>query len=158
MINYNNAAKAASFESFHSLRRCPERYVVGNPVYFCALQYALRPATPVSPIASRLPGLYIPPFEMAQVAQTRHRQNALVCATLSLIKSILYLGVAQWHRQNHNYCARARTRAVNRLYSLTYYFYFIENCMCHCAYPVIARLCVCSTRMFLSVPCVPKFF
>lgn len=103
-------------------------------------------ALPQTPVAVRVLNMSISSV-LAHTAQTRHRQNTLVCATLSLIISFCYDLLAQWHRQNPTYCTRTRARAVNRSYLLTLLFNYYKKCLCHCAYPVWHWVCVCASRM-----------
>lgn len=138
MTKYYHAAKAASLYLF----------VIAND---------LRPASPAPPVAQRPANMLYPPSGLSQTAQTRHRQNKVVCATFYLIKLILYVVLAQRHRQKNTYCTHTRARARFWFPSiLIYYFNYLKKCLCLCASPILMRLCLCSGRLCLSVPSVPK--
>ncbi len=144
MIKIIKAAQAAPFISCYSAK----------------IAEGVRSTAPLPPVAQRQPNINIMPPEVAHTAQTMHRQNKLVCATFSLINSLFYLWAAHTHRQKSTYCMRAhmrtRARAVNRLLLLTYFFNYYKKCLCHCAVPMLARLCVCATRVCAYVLSVQK--
>jgi hypothetical protein len=144
------AALAASFKSL-----CHTR-VGGYPLSFCYLIASLRPGAPVSPVAQRRSNIYIPSSKMAQAAQTRNTQNTLVCDTFYLIISFICMWWHRRHIQITTYCRRTRARAVNRPSLLSYYFNYLKIVCSYCSLPVLTWLCVCASRMFLSVPYVPK--
>jgi hypothetical protein len=149
IINY--AALAASIQPL--CHTDSGRY----PVTSCALPIVQGQAAPPSPVASRRPYLYMPGQIQAHTAQTGNRQKTPVCDTFSSIILLLYGLRHIRHRQIPIYrMTRARARAVKRHNLLSILYYFKEKRLCHCALPVLTRLCVCSFRMFLSVPCVPK--
>lgn len=112
---------------------------------------SVRPGTaaPVSPVALLPAKIYIPPSRKAQAAPTRHTQNKVVCATLSLIILILYVVLAQWHRQKPTYCTPARARVCYRSYLLILLFLLLRK--------LIVPLCLaCRAVDFrLCRPCVP---
>lgn len=108
---------------------------------------AVRPGTPVPPVASPPANIYKPVLA-SQVAQRWHRQNNAVCDTIFLIITAYYISLAQWHRQKTIYRTCVRTRArVNRFSIFISISDYLKNCLCHCASPIPARLCVCATRM-----------
>lgn len=152
MIKTNNAAQAASISSFRHTGA--SRY----PADIRVLSIAYRAAFPVSPVAQHTPYIYNPASKVAHTAQTRNIQNKLVCATLYLITSFTYVWWHIRHIQKSTYCMRARARAVNRYSLLDLYSNYLKIVCSYCALPVLTLVCVCSFRMFLSVPCVPKIF
>jgi hypothetical protein len=139
IIKYYHAALAASLLSYHAGEyRAPGRS--------CPVD-AVRPGTPVPPVASPPANIY-KPVPASQVSQRRHKQNDGVCDTILSIITVYYVSLAQWHRQKTTYRARMRARArVNRFTLSISIFDYLKNCLCHCALPVKARLCVCDTRM-----------
>jgi hypothetical protein len=142
MNGYYHAAIAASFLYYHDVTSA-----------------AVRPGTPVPPVALPPANMLISPSRLSQAAPTGHKQNKPVCDSYSLIISLIYSVWAQWHRQKSTYRTRMRARACENLHHLLIYkFNYLKNCLCHCALSVLTRLSVCSTRMFLSVPSVPKGF
>ena len=145
----NNAALAASFQ--YLCHTGVDRY----PVSCRALSPAVLSAFPVSPVALRRTNIYIPSHFQAHTAQTGNREKTLVCSTFLLIILLIYGWWHIQHRQNPIY-RMTRARAVKPPCFLSYLFYFKEKRLCHCALPVLTWLSVCSFRMFLSVPCVPK--
>jgi hypothetical protein len=146
-MRYINAAQAAT------LCHSGEGRDPGVSVSISIAPGADAPVSPVAPPAM----IFIRPSRQAQAAQTRHRQILLVCDTFSLMTSVVYLIVAQWHRQKPTYCTRRRARAcVLRLLILIYYFNYLKKCLCHCSQLTLLRFSVCSCRMFLSVPSVPN--
>lgn len=137
-MKHYHAASAATLFSF-------------NHQYLCVAKDA---AAPVSPVAQARPGMFMPPSGMARTAQSGHNQNACVCDTFFLITLNIYDVLSQWHNQKLTYRAHTRARAVQRPFFLISIFNYLKKRLCHCASPYLARLCVCSTRMFLLVPIV----
>lgn len=145
MIKASNDGIALTFQRRPNTWQMPEEATYFNRT--CAL--------PQTPVAVRVLNMSISPV-LVHTSQTRHRQNTLVCATLSLIISFFYDLLAQWRRQNPTYCTRARACAVNRLYLLTLLFNYYKNCLCNGAYPVWHLVCVCASRMCHHVTYVPE--
>lgn len=138
----NNAASAASLLSLSSFKTKP-------------IDVAVRPFAPIPPGALPPAKIINPVPRMSQASQTRHRQISVVCDSFLLINSLLCVLVSQRHRQNSTYRTRRRARAcVISLFPLILKFHFIEKCLCHCAKPIMTRLCVCDSRLCPSVTSV----